>query len=277
VIVDNGSNDTTPQIIDDFANAAPFPVRHLTEPQAGKSRALNAGVAVITSSVILFTDDDVRFPSNWIRAMCEPIISGQSEIVQGGIRWAPHLLTYCRNPRHAYLPRMITSTRHKSTEEMRQALIGANMAMASQMLPKKEPFDPELGPGALGLGEETLLGWQLTQQGCRCTLALDVEVEHHFDAGRLSREGLIGLARSKGRSMGHLQHHWLRNNESNLNLRRAIMVAKNVARTAVTPTAWPAAMLLPEWKFSYEADLARLGQLIAEQVRTPKYPGPPPA
>ena len=45
LVVDNGSTDATPQILDSFKRDLPLQV--LDEPVPGKSRALNAGLAAV--------------------------------------------------------------------------------------------------------------------------------------------------------------------------------------------------------------------------------------
>lgn len=65
VIVDNGSTDSTPEVVRRFADR--LPVTYVLEPQAGKSRAVNAGLRRVTGDLILFTDDDILPPAGWLR------------------------------------------------------------------------------------------------------------------------------------------------------------------------------------------------------------------
>jgi glycosyltransferase involved in cell wall biosynthesis len=58
VVVDNGSSDGTRAVLDAFAASAPFPMRVLTEPRTGLSRARNTGWRAARGPVIVFTDDD---------------------------------------------------------------------------------------------------------------------------------------------------------------------------------------------------------------------------
>jgi hypothetical protein len=87
-------------------------------------------------------------------------------------------------------------------------MIGANMAFHRRVLGSKVRFDPVLGPGALGMGEETLFSYQIERCGFVIGSAFDVVVEHAFDCGRLCPAGLAKLACSMGRSEAYIAHHW---------------------------------------------------------------------
>jgi L-malate glycosyltransferase len=56
VIVDNGSTDSTPQIIESARNDLPLEV--LQQPHPGKYRALNSAMGAVEPGLVIFTDDD---------------------------------------------------------------------------------------------------------------------------------------------------------------------------------------------------------------------------
>ena len=58
VVVENGSTDNTPSVIERFTDAT-IPVRRVAEPVAGQTRARNRGIASTEGEVLLWTDDDV--------------------------------------------------------------------------------------------------------------------------------------------------------------------------------------------------------------------------
>ncbi len=269
LVVDNASTDDTRQITEAFMPNGAMSVRYCFEPRKGKSKALNTGLNLGGGDIFLFTDDDVRFPANWIEEMCRPVVEGKADVVQGGVRWAPHLLK-AGGP-SSYLPSIITSTAHKSQEEISTGLIGANMGFARRVYESIGAFDEELGPGALGLGEETLYGWQSISAGFRKLNVLHVEVEHHFDSARLSRSGLLELADRKGRSAAYIDFHWKHSEEKWVRCRILALVFKDLIRTICTPAAWPWRASLPEWKYSYKASTSRLQQMLQEMKRNRKY------
>ena len=89
-VVDNASADGTADMIKSFT-LGNMPLRYLLEPRRGKGYAYNAGIAATSGDILLFTDDDVRPPDDWLLGMCGPILSGDADAVAGGLRLAPHL------------------------------------------------------------------------------------------------------------------------------------------------------------------------------------------
>ena len=203
LVADNGSTDLTREVV--ASAGGPIPFRWLLEPRVGKSHAYNSALQAAQGDVLLFADDDVRVPRNWIAAMSRQLLSGEADAVQGGVRAAPHL-------RRRWLiegfPSMCASTENVRTSRP-DFLIGANMAMSRRVLQKVSRFDPELGVGSeLARGEETLFAWQLLQAGYRIGSELDVVAEHHFDASRLKPSIVAETCRKSGRAKAYLAYHW---------------------------------------------------------------------
>ena len=84
VVVDNASTDDTPRVIES-ARLTNMPVRRLLERERGKCRALNRALRETAGDILLFTDEDVRPPANWIEGMCRPISQGRADVVAGGV------------------------------------------------------------------------------------------------------------------------------------------------------------------------------------------------
>lgn len=66
LVVDNASTDATLDVFRAIAMQAPGRFRYAFEPQMGKSRALNAGIAAARGAVIALTDDDVSPALDWV-------------------------------------------------------------------------------------------------------------------------------------------------------------------------------------------------------------------
>ena len=155
----------------------------------------------------MFSDDDMRFPPNWIDGMCAPIFAGEADAVAGGVRIATHLERPWMEDTHRLFVGGQTDT---LTDECFD-LQGSSMAIARDVLDKVPGFDVELGPGSpvgLGLGEDTLFSFQVVKAGFRVKLRKDVCVEHHFDPTRLSRETFLQRAGHSGRALAYLSYHW---------------------------------------------------------------------
>lgn len=263
VIIDNGSIDCTKNVVNSFGRSDGVIIQYYVEPQKGKSRALNRGMREASGDIFLFTDDDIRFPEDWIVKMCDPMLEGLADAVQGGIRWAPQLLN--RVGQNSFIPSVITSTDHKKETELRNCLIGANMGFTRLVYESVGNFDEKLGPGALGLGEETLYYYRMRQLGFNKRNILDTKVEHHFDPSRLSRAALLKLAERKGRSLAYIDYHWNHLHKRWPMLKFVMLWLKDFVRTICSVSAWPGRPLIPPWKYSYRASLSYLKQMHRER------------
>ena len=75
LLVDNGSVDHTPRVFRE-AGLTKLDLRYVFEPKPGQSQARNCGLRESTGEIILFTDDDIQVPVDWIAGMCRPILQG---------------------------------------------------------------------------------------------------------------------------------------------------------------------------------------------------------
>ncbi|MFI4949585.1 MAG: glycosyltransferase [Caulobacterales bacterium] len=189
LMVDNGSTDGTRGLLE-RAELANLDLRYVVEPRPGKVRALTTGVELSTGRALLMTDDDVHVPPNWIEDMCRPILAGEADAVQGGVRIAPHLE---RPWLKGVLRHWVASV--EDPDYPPEGLVGANMACSRDALQAVLPLDPRLGPGAAGYFEDTVLGWEVVRQGYRKVFLPKVAVEHHFEANRLTIKAFMSTAR----------------------------------------------------------------------------------
>lgn len=71
VVVDNASNDATPDVLRRMVERHPGRIRVVQEPVLGLSQARNRGIHESRGGVIAFTDDDARAGPGWLRALVE--------------------------------------------------------------------------------------------------------------------------------------------------------------------------------------------------------------
>ena len=261
LLVDNGSTDRTAALAE-----YPMPnmsVRYLHDARPGKARACNGALRAARGEILAFTDDDLRFPQNWLETLCAPILENRADLVQGGIRWSDELRARLA-PGSEYLMEKITSTGHKTADDLRDELIGANMAFRRAVFESVGHFDEALGPGALGFGEDTLFGWQALRRGFRKVNVLEVEVEHHFSSDRLTRKALLEIARRKGESGAYIARYWQNREEPWALVRWMALACKDTLRTLLDPSGCPGRPQPPAWKFSYAAERAYLWWLLRQ-------------
>jgi glycosyltransferase involved in cell wall biosynthesis len=203
MVADNGSTDDTAATARG-CRIKDIDVHYLYEGRKGKSIALNTALAQVRGDIILFTDDDVRFPQDWLEGMCEPILANKADAVAGQIKVAPHLQRSWMTITH----RSWLASSERENPGAPIDLVGANMAIARSVLTVVPSFDPELGAGMLGCAEDTLFGWQVLSAGRNICSSKSSPVIHYFSEDRLLRPGWLKAARSFGRSKAYLLHHW---------------------------------------------------------------------
>ncbi len=265
LVVDNGS-DTTPEVVQSCA-LPDIPARCIAEPRRGKGFAYNASLAHAQGDILLYTDDDVRPPPDWIASLCAPILAGEAQAVQGGIRLAPHLEREWMEARHrSYFADTLTW----HTVEPRR-LIGANMAFSREVLGKVPAFDVELGPGALGFWEDSLFAEQLAAAGYAVASNLAAYVEHHFEAARLSHADLLRRADKDGRSNAYVSYHWDHYDAPNpeQSLRHARMGLKMGRLTG--KARWPHPEGASLWELEWVFKVGYYEQYLVERKRPRNY------
>lgn len=67
IVVDNGSQDATREVVEEFARATGLDIRYAFEAALGISHARNRGLREARGEIIAFTDDDVQVDRSWLR------------------------------------------------------------------------------------------------------------------------------------------------------------------------------------------------------------------
>jgi glucosyl-dolichyl phosphate glucuronosyltransferase len=152
LVVDNGSTDNTLEVFRTMAMLAPGRLRYVFEPELGKSRALNAGIAVARGAVMALTDDDVSPAVDWVATAATVLDTREADGAGGRIlpRWEVEppswllgsqqlldCLAIMEFDKPAMLP--IAPGRHPQ-------VWGANMVFRRQALVALGGFDTRLGP-----------------------------------------------------------------------------------------------------------------------------------
>jgi len=200
-LVDNGSTDDTRRVIESWCASVPQ-AQSLYAPEPGKSRALNAAIARARGEVILFTDDDVTLDPGWVNAMREffllnpevaavagrilPLVSAGSEKL-----WASGAGVW-----RLVLPIFDLGERPRPCVDM----YGANMAVRTGVLRELGGFNPELGVGAAGAGEDTEFARRIQRAGYRTAYNPAAVVYHDVPAERLTSRYLWRRGEWAGRS-----------------------------------------------------------------------------
>lgn len=161
LVVDNRSTDRTAEVVATRAPGYPVALRYAYEPRQGKSNALNTGLALTDSDVVVFTDDDVRVTSGWLEAACEPLERDPGIDYTGGpVRplWGAEPPAWFDQQRpHLWgtLALLDYGQEPFIFEERRKVPLGVNMAARRHLIARIGGFNPKLGrTGTSLLGQE---------------------------------------------------------------------------------------------------------------------------
>lgn len=166
VVVDNGSRDDTPAVIERWRDI--LPLRSLRVANGGKSAALNAAIETARGEWLLFSDDDVTPVPEWLAGYAEGIRSWPQARVFGGRilpRFPEGAPGWAR--RRAFYSEFAFAWYEPGAEgPVRKLPFGPNFMVHRDALGEHR-FDPALGPGTdgHGYGEETDLLLRLRADG----------------------------------------------------------------------------------------------------------------
>lgn len=146
VIIDNGSTDDTPALLDRYADRLPLVA--LSEPRAGKNRALNIALPHFSGALIVLTDDDVLPERDWLVRLQKAAHDHPDASLFGGTV-LPHW--GCERP--AWLTEAAVPFSVLYAQQKREAgpcscesIFGPNMAVRSSVFAAGLRFSETVGP-----------------------------------------------------------------------------------------------------------------------------------
>jgi len=204
LVVDNDSSDGTANLLRSHTTRLGT-FRWVNEPTPGLAHARNRALAEAHGSILVWTDDDVRFQPDWLNNLVTPLLDNRADAVKGPVTLPAHYWEHIQGtPLERRLSWVAVDTNFSEAEP--GLLIGANMAFHRRVLEHVREFDPALGagPNSLGFAEETLFSIQMRYSGFRTIAAMDAVVEHHFGLQRLGVDRLLDIAERMGHSKAYM-------------------------------------------------------------------------
>lgn len=203
LVVDNGSSDTTPEVL---RNApANLPLEALHEARAGKNRALNLALPSIRGGLVVFTDDDVIADPAWLK-----------ELLRASRAWPTHGILAGR-----IIPRFPEGTpqwvrvhpfgeaafsRYELAQPegpTDQLPFGPNFAIRASVM-TGFAFSEQIGPSAernYSMGSETEFLLRLQKAGHEIVYVPSAHVQHVIQANQLKPAWLLGRSFRLGRGL----------------------------------------------------------------------------
>jgi glycosyltransferase involved in cell wall biosynthesis len=167
IVVDDGSTDSTRDMVLELADNSAVPIRYLRQENRGPAAARNLGIREVTSPIILFTDDDI-IPGNDVvaeHAAWHRRYTAESVAVLGYVTWAPNpqptpFMRWCgeEGPLFAY-------RRFRGKQELDYRFFyTCNLSLKTRFIRDTGQFDEEF---KIAAWEDIEFGYRLSKAGLR--------------------------------------------------------------------------------------------------------------
>jgi len=202
IVVDNHSTDKTSEVCRHFRERFSRHFSSLFEPKKGKSNALNAGIAAARGDVIAMTDDDVLLAPDYLEGIRTVFSQPSVDVAQGRV------FLECAGGRPSWMDRemaYVLASRDYGEElfEWKKDIVGANMIVRTEVFRKVGGFRTDLGPGLVGLGEDSEFTGRVYKAGWRAIYAPQIVVRHRIPPERLTKSSMRRHYFTIGRSLAH--------------------------------------------------------------------------
>ena len=185
--VDNDSTDDTERfLLDKQKTLRPFSLKVLREKRRGKSSAVNRALRESVGRILVIIDDDVVVHPQWLIYHLECYDRFGFDALQGRM-----------------LPGVDPEGRPANIEQLYQyniplvdfgdeiceikGLLATNVSFKREVFEKAGFYNPNLGPGASGFGEDTEYSLRIRQAGFKIGYTPHAIVYHELDPKRYGR------------------------------------------------------------------------------------------
>lgn len=252
IAVDNGSTDGTGDILRSYQGRLPVTV--LTEPAAGKNRALNRALELAEGDFFIFTDDDVIVCPDWLVAWREAANAYPDyDLFAGCTRplWPSE-------PPQRLLAGVNVSVLFASHAEVQEGprpahqMYGTNMAVRARVFEDGIRFDVHIGPDGsaiYAMGSDTEMALRLEALGFKCWFAASPYVEHIIRPEHLEENWILARGYRWGRGLAWMKFPY---HETVSSLAR-----KNIVKRFVYPFLLPLLSWESRWRRQWLAAVDR--------------------
>jgi glucosyl-dolichyl phosphate glucuronosyltransferase len=198
-IVENNTKDQTEHVVKELAHKSSFPIQYFFEQNAGKMPSMLKALKQSTADVIVFTDDDITFPPNWLEKIELNFSDPHLNCLTGKI------VAMNDYPRPKWysdkLSIVLGSIDLHPTRQETSYVTGASMIFRRSILNSPGLFDY---PHTDFFNEDTLLSCKLTQHGYKIMYDPDLVIYHHFQDDKFDRKYFKRYYWKSGRSIAEL-------------------------------------------------------------------------
>ena len=251
LIVDNGSNDSTAQVVKSFAHPR---LRYVFEPVIGLSVARNCALESTNADFVAYMDDDARLDRDWFRE-AEKILATKEVRVFGG----PHFPVFPQR-RPIWMPQTFGS--HLiSIQELRflnfptESLYGSNIVIHREKALNLGGFREDLGlqGSQRHYGEETELQERFVREGFFPFFSPRMRIYHIVNPEKYRIRNLVKWSYFSGRSRDQLPRYRSGALRSSLNLGSDFLYALYSSLRSPEPWLWKLVQILIHWAWVWGA------------------------
>jgi glycosyltransferase involved in cell wall biosynthesis len=205
VVVDNGSEDATPELLVRWCREHPE-FRSTREERVGLSRGKNAGIRMARAPLLLFTDDDVVVPPGWIHSYAEFFSRHPLDAIVAGGPIIPIPEDLGAWPSWLESNAFIDVGRldHGVERELQPPdyVFGANMAVPATVFSRLGLWNEDLGytPEDRSTFEDTELQDRVWAARGSVWFCPDTPIQHRVPRGRASPGPILQNAFGRGRN-----------------------------------------------------------------------------
>ncbi|MGH9460053.1 MAG: glycosyltransferase [Vicinamibacteria bacterium] len=176
VVVDDGSDDQTPQVLADWCRRYPNQVRAFRQENAGPARARNHGARAASGQFVVFIDDDCVADRSWLRNLVgvadqRKAAAVAGTVVNGDDGWVGRYVNLESVIDHVFSER----------GEVKEIVTG-NFGVRNDVFRALNGFDEEIRVAG---GEDTEFGLRLVAAGHAIAFAPEARVYHPAIGGVL--------------------------------------------------------------------------------------------
>jgi glucosyl-dolichyl phosphate glucuronosyltransferase len=205
LVVDNGSSDETPDVVDRWCRQDPR-FRAARESRPGLSRAKNAGVEQARGDILLFTDDDAIVEAGWIDSYLDLFVATGVEMVMAGGPVVPAPDDLGGWPRWFDEAGLLDLglLDHGAERALRgfEYVWGGNMAIPASLFDRLGPWDETIGRQAeqRGTFEDAEYQDRIRAAGGTVWFCPGAVVRHRLARREITPRRVLGTAFARGRN-----------------------------------------------------------------------------
>jgi glycosyltransferase involved in cell wall biosynthesis len=193
IVVDNRCTDDTRACVEAFIPRFAGRLKYIYEAAAGRSHALNAGIAASSGDLVGMIDDDEEVDRSWLLTIADAFRDSQTDFIGGPYvpRWGAERPAWLGTTHKAAIGWVDSgSTIEQFGPGFEGMLMGGNAVVRRSVLERVGPYAADLGrtsDGRLLSCEDRDMFTRLLMIGARGFYRPDLIIHHYVPADRLTK------------------------------------------------------------------------------------------